>query len=170
MRALLVIDMLRDFIYKDCVLPVNGAKKLIPPINYKIIEFREINEPIIFICDSHDEMDEEFDVWGKHAVEGTEGAEIIDELDRREYDIVVTKKRFSAFYNTDLERILKGLNVDTLVITGVVTDICILHTAADATMRGFKVIVPENCVATVDEEKQKWALRHIKEVLDGRID
>ncbi|GBE54107.1 MAG TPA: cysteine hydrolase [Euryarchaeota archaeon] len=170
MRALLVIDMLKDFIYKDGALPVNGAKKLISPINEKIREFRGKNEPVIFICDSHDEMDEEFDVWGRHAVEGTKGAEIIDELDRREYDIVVTKKRFSAFYNTDLEKTLRGLNVDTLIITGVLTDICVLHTAADAAMRGFKVIVPENCVATVDEEKQKWVLRHIKEVLGGRID
>jgi len=50
------------------------------------------------------------------------------------------------------------------------TDICVLHTASDAAMRGFRVIIPESCVATVDEETQKWALKHIKEVLGGRID
>lgn len=168
-RALLVVDMLKDFVYEDGALPVPGAKKIIPCINEKIREFRERGEPIIFVCDAHEEDDREFRVWGRHAVDGTEGAEVIDELDKREGDIVVKKKRFSAFFGTNLEEILRERGIDTLVITGVLTNICVLHTAADASMRNFKVVVPKDCVATVDEPTQEWALRHISEILGGEV-
>ncbi len=168
-RALLVIDMLKDFVYENGALPVPRAMDIVPCINEKIREFRERGEPIVFVCDAHDENDREFKVWGRHAVEGTEGAEVIDELDKREEDIVVKKKRFSAFFETNLEEILREKGVDTLVITGVLTNICVLHTAADASMRNFKVVVPKECVATVDDKTQEWALRHISEVLGGEV-
>jgi nicotinamidase-related amidase len=157
--------MLNDFVREDGALPVPGANKLIEPINKLIGEFRERKEPIIFVQDSHDEDDREFKAWPKHAVEGTEGAEVIKELDKRPEDIVVKKKRYSAFYNTDLDDILREKGVDTLVLTGVLTDICVMHTATDAAMRNYKIIVPENCVASSTEENHKWAIKHMKEIL-----
>ncbi|MEE8167860.1 MAG: isochorismatase family cysteine hydrolase [Candidatus Hydrothermarchaeales archaeon] len=165
MRALLVIDMLKDFVEEDGSLPVPDAKKLIEPINKVLQEFRENREPVIFVCDSHDEDDREFKAWPKHAVTGTKGAEIIEELDKREEDVVVKKKRYSAFYNTDLEEILKDRSVDTLVLTGVLTDICVLHTATDAAMRNYKVVVLKDCVASVNEERHECALMHMQDVL-----
>jgi len=169
MRALLVIDMLKDFVYEDGALPVPGARKLIEPINAKIAEFRARGEPVFFICDSHDEDDEEFRVWGRHAVEGTPGAEVIDELDKRSDDVVIKKKRFSAFFGTPLEEELRKRGVTEVVLAGVLTNICVLHTAADAAMRGFRVVVCRECVATVDEATQEWALKHMREVLGAEI-
>ena len=169
MKALVIIDMLKDFVYEDGALPVPNALELVPHINQKIKEFRANKEPVIFVCDSHDENDKEFEVWPKHCVEGTEGAEVIDELDKRDEDIVVKKKRFSAFYGTELDRTLKEKNIDTLVLTGVLSNICVLHTAADAVMRDYRVIVCKECVKSVDEETNKWALKHLKEVLGAEI-
>lgn len=169
MQALLVIDMLNDFINEDGALPVKGAKKIIPEINRIIKKFRERGEPVIFICDAHDEDDKEFKIWPKHAVKGSEGAQVVKELDKRSNDIVVEKKTYSAFFNTELDRILKERGIDTIALTGVLTDICVLHTAADAAMRGYNVVVYGNAVATVDQETQKFALKHMKTVLNAKV-
>jgi nicotinamidase-related amidase len=165
MRALLVIDMLRDFVEEDGSLPVPGAKKLLGPINSVIKEFRESGEPVIFVCDSHDEDDREFKAWPKHAVTGSRGAEIVDGLDKRDTDRVVLKKRYSAFYNTELDGVLKENNVDVLVLTGVLTDICVMHTAVDAAMRNYGVKVLKDCTASVSDERHEWALQHIRDVV-----
>lgn len=164
MKALLVIDMLNDFVNEGGALPVPGARTLVGPINREIKKFREEGAPIIFVCDAHDEDDREFLAWPKHAIDGTKGAEVIDELDRQK-DTVVKKKRYSAFYNTELDRILREMGVDTLVLTGVLTDICVMHTAADAAMRNYKVIVPEDCVKSITKEAHDWAIRHMKDIL-----
>jgi nicotinamidase-related amidase len=169
MRALLVIDMLKDFVYEEGALPVHSARKIIEPINRKIAEFRSRGEPVFFICDAHSKEDEEFEVWGEHAVDGTWGAEIIDELDKREEDVVIKKKRFSAFYGTNLEEELRKRGIEEVVLTGVLTNICVLHTAADAAMRGFRVVVPRDCVAAIDEQAERWALMHMAEVLGAEV-
>ncbi len=165
MKALLVIDMLRDFVELDGSLPVPGAERLIEPINEAIGGFRDTGEPVIFVCDSHDEDDREFRAWPKHAVTGTEGGDVVAALDKRDEDIVVLKKRYSAFYNTELERILKEKGVDTLALTGVLTDICVMHTAVDAAMRNYKVVVLKDATASVSDERHEWALQHMRDVV-----
>lgn len=161
----MIIDMLKDFVNENGALPVPNAKDLIDPINEEIKKFREDKEPVIFVCDAHEEEDREFKAWPRHAVDGTEGAEVVEGLDKRREDVAVKKKRYSAFFNTDLEKILKEKGIDTLVLTGVLTDICVMHTATDAAMRNYKVIVPENCVKSTTKEAHDWAIRHMKEVL-----
>ncbi len=170
MRALLIIDMLNDFVKEGGALLVPGAEALIPEINKVRGEFRERGEPIIFLCDSHAEDDEEFKVWPKHSVAGTWGAEVVEGLDIQPEDRVVKKTRYSAFFRTDLENVLEALEVDTVYLTGLLTDICVLHTAADATMRDLNVIVLKNCTMALDSNKHGWALKHIEEVLNGKIE
>ncbi|MEE8401424.1 MAG: isochorismatase family cysteine hydrolase, partial [Candidatus Hydrothermarchaeaceae archaeon] len=165
MKALLVIDMLNDFVNEDGALPVPDARTLVPSINREIKKCREEASPIIFVCDAHDKDDREFLTWPKHAVDGTEGAKIIDELDRRDSDMIVKKKRYSAFYDTSLETILEEKGVSTMVLTGVLTDICVMHTASDASMRNYRVIVPEDCVKSVSKEAHDWAIKHMKDIL-----
>ncbi len=159
MKALLVIDMLNDFVEEDGTLVVPKAKSLIPAINAEIKKFRDASEAIIFVCDSHAKNDKEFKIWPAHCIAGTKGAEIVEGLDFQN-DTIVRKTRYSTFYKTDLEKLLKNKKIDTLVLTGILTDICVLCTAGDAYMRGFKVIAPENCVASVSEERHEWALKH----------
>ncbi|MFQ5887866.1 MAG: cysteine hydrolase family protein, partial [Candidatus Hydrothermarchaeales archaeon] len=96
MKALLVIDMLNDFVREDGALPVPDAMKLVPGINAQIDRFHENGWSVIFICDSHDEDDLEFKIWPKHSVLGTKGAEVVPELHKSKEDPIVNKKRYSA--------------------------------------------------------------------------
>jgi nicotinamidase/pyrazinamidase len=167
-KALLIIDMLRDFLLPGAPLEVPAARAIIPNIKKRVEEAHKLNIPVIYLCDRHKPDDVEFDVWPPHAVENTNGAQIVDELKPKKQDYIVPKISYSAFYKTELEKLLKKLNIDELIITGVVTNICVLYTAMDALSRGYKVEVPEDSVAALDQEDHKFAMRQIKEVLKPR--
>ena len=177
--ALLVIDMLKDFINEDGKLFCGpAARAIIPNVKARVDAYRKDNKIIIWLCDSHDKNDKEFERFPEHAVEGTKGAEIISELDSdpeiygEEY--VVTKTRYSGFYGTILEPLLRGVLKDTLEpkiveVTGCVSSICCLFTIADLVNRDFGVVVYRNCMADFNQEAHEFALKHMKDVLGVTI-
>ncbi len=169
-KALIIIDMLNDFCDKESALFVPDNLKIIPLIKKEIENARALGIPIIYVCDSHDEDDEEFKLWPRHCVKGEHGAMIVDELKPEKNDIIIEKKTYSGFYKTKLENVLKKLNVDTLILTGCVTNICILFTAFDAFIRGYKVIVKKDCVAGLDKKESEFALKLMKNVLGVKIE
>ena len=129
--AVIVIDMINDFV--TGVFKSDRAAKIIPNIRALLNHARKYKVPIVYATDAHiPNVDPEFDVWGSHAVAGSWGAEIVDELKPHKGDFRVLKRKYSAFQGTDLDHLLREMKVDTVVLTGVVTDICIQHTAADA--------------------------------------
>lgn len=164
-KALLIIDMLNDFIKRGAPLEVPKARGIIRNIRLELEKARRAGIPVIYCCDRHEPGDREFEVWPPHAVRGTQGAEIIEELRPIKGEPVVAKKTYSAFYRTSLEKTLKGLGVKHLILTGVVTNICILYTAVDAYMRGYEITVPEDCVAGLKAGDSLFALRQIKGIL-----
>jgi len=166
--AILVIDMLNDFIYGP--LSSERFKKIIPNIKRLLEEARKKNIPVIYTNDSHIKgVDYELRIWGDHAIKGTKGAEVIDELKPTSSDYIIEKRRYSAFFNTDLDLLLRELEVDSLILTGVSTDVCVLHTAADAFFRGYKIIIPEDCVEAFTEEGHKWALDYMRRIYKAEI-
>ncbi len=168
-KALLIIDMLNDFVKEGGALVVPDTKGIIDNIKREINKAREEGYPVVYICDSHHPKDTEFERWPVHAVEGTWGAKVIDELTPSLDDYVIPKRRYSAFFGTSLGLTLKENQVNTLVLTGTVTNICVLATANDAAMRGYKIIVPQDCVAGLDPEMHRFALRQMKEVYNAEI-
>lgn len=109
MKALLVIDMLRDFIDRSGTLYVGQmGETIVPFINEKIREYRKDNAPIIFICDNHEEDDKEFEMFNSHCVAGSPGSEIIKQIDVRDGDKIIRKRRYSAFCGTELDIFFKG--------------------------------------------------------------
>ena len=97
-RALLVIDMLKDFIEPEGSLYVGKAgEAIIEAVAQEIRRFREAGEPVIFVCDQHLATDPEFAMFPAHCVRGTRGAEVIDQLKPREEELVIPKRRYSAF-------------------------------------------------------------------------
>ena len=94
----------------------------------------------------------------QHSWEGTKWLDLMVEVDEQRDYFVRTKKRLSSFYPTDLEFLLKNLDVDNLVITGTFTDACVLSTAFDAANRDFRVIVPRDVVAGYSAEAEHAAL------------
>ena len=125
----------------------------------------------IYICDSHDESDPEFDRmgWPPHAVSGSRGARVIEELKPFSEDKLITKKSYSGFFRTSLEEVLKKGGISELVVTGCVTNICVLYTVADAVQRGYKVKVLKDCVAGLDPQDHEFGLKQMKEVLGAEM-
>lgn len=170
-RALLVIDMLNDFVKEGAPLEVPETRKVIPAIKREIERARAASEPVIYICDSHEPDDKEFKRfgWPAHAVKGTEGAKVVKELEPEEKDIVIHKTTYSGFYNTQLEEKLRELGIDTLRLTGCVTHICVMFTASDAVLRGYNVEVVKDAVAGLAPEDHEAGLRIMKNVLGVKI-
>jgi len=159
--AVIVIDMINDFV--SGVFKNNRAAKIIPNIEALLVHARKQKVPVIYATDAHlPGIDPEFDVWGRHAETGSWGAEIVGELKPRKGDFRVYKRKYSAFQGTDLDQLLRELKVDTVILTGVVTDICIQHTAADAFFRGYRIIVPKDCVGAVDASTQEAAIKFLR--------
>jgi nicotinamidase-related amidase len=127
--------------------------------------------PVLFLCDRHAPDDKEFSKfgWPVHAVKGTPGARIIEELEPAPDDIILAKDAYSAFYGTRLEETLKCLGVDSIRMTGCVTHICVLFTAADAVLRDYQVTVVEDGVAGLSREDHDAALRIMKHVLRATV-
>jgi nicotinamidase-related amidase len=170
MRALLVIDMLNDFLLADGKLPVGEAgRKIIPFIQEQVREFRKNRERIIFVCDSHSPDDAEFAMFPPHCVRGTGGSRVVDELAPSAEDIIIFKRRYSAFFATELDLALRDLGVTSLVLAGVCTNICVLYTAADARNLGYQVTVYRDGVASFSSEAHNFALGEMESVLGVTI-
>ena len=170
-EALLIIDMLNDFVLEGAPLEVPDTRKIIPAIQKEIETARSKGNPVIYVCDAHDKEDKEFSKfgWPGHAVDGTKGAEVVDEIRPKKDDIILKKTTYSGFYNTALDDTLKKLGVNSLILTGCVTHICILFTASEAVLRDHKVSVIEGGVAGLAKEDHDAAIRIMKNVLGVRI-
>ncbi|RKY62778.1 MAG: cysteine hydrolase [Candidatus Latescibacterota bacterium] len=166
--AFVIVDMLNDFVREGAPLEVPKTREVLPNIRRELERARREGMPVVYLCDRHKPDDPEFKVWPPHAVEGTEGAEVVQELAPQEGDLVIPKVSYSGFFRTDLEDRLRELGVEKLIITGCVTNICVLYTSVDALMRGYEVEVLEDCVAALDEEDGRFALKQIREVLKPR--
>ena len=171
-QALLVIDMLNDFVLQGAPLEVPDARGIISPLEGRIKNARTNDIPVIYICDSHEKNDREFIRmgWPPHALAGSRGAQVVDQLELSIHDAIIYKKTYSGFFETDLDRVLKEGRISELLITGCVTNICVLYTVAGLRVRGFEVIVPKNCVASFDKDSHEWALRHFVDVLGAKVE
>ncbi len=170
-EALLVCDMLNDFVLPGASLEVPDARTMIPVIRKEIDKAHAVGNPVVYVCDAHEPHDKEFRKfgWPAHAVRGTRGAEVIQELTPAEEDTIIYKKTYSGFYGTILDATLRRLDVDAVRITGLVTHICVLFTAQEAVLRDYGVTVVENGVAGLAREDHEAALRIMKNVFAVRI-
>jgi len=159
--AILIVDMVKDnFDPATRPLPITPfAKALIGPINRLISEFRKMEWPVVFPTDAFQK--EDFIFKGRmapHSIAGTEGAEVIDELDRRDEDLWLPKPRFSAFFNTHLAEWLKEREVTLCAVSGIATNFCILSTALDAVCHDFKTVLLEDCTAAASRSMHEQTL------------
>ena len=170
-KALLIIDMLNDFLNEGAPLEVPEGRKIIPAIS-KILNFaRTRGWDVIYLCDNHKKSDPEFKIWPSHCVKGTKGAEVVEELkpDLGREEIIIPKRRYSGFYGTDLDLWLRELGVQTVILTGILTNICVLYSSADASQRGYEVIVVEDGTAALSAEDHEWALKQMKSVHNAKL-
>lgn len=167
--AFLIIDMLNDFIDEGGALVVPGARRIVPRIRMLLQEARAQGTPVIYVADCHNEDDYEFRYWSAHAIAGTWGGEIIPELAPQPTEKVIRKRRYSAFFGTDLDIHLREHGIVKLYLTGVLTNICVYATALDAAMRHYQVAVFRDAVASLNEETDAFIFRQLEEVLHAEL-
>jgi biuret amidohydrolase len=168
--AVLVIDMQRNFIDDGAVSFCPGGQATVPKIKELLIHARKAGIPVIFTKEIHRKNRIDFGrerdcSRPEHCLEGTPAVEVVNELKPEPEDYVITKRRFSAFFGTELEVILAGLGIkpdDTLILTGVATNVCVHYTAVDAYQRNYRIRVVEDCVAGRSLEAHEAALKAIK--------
>ncbi len=169
--CLIIIDMLNDFVLEGAPLEVPSTRNIISYLKKEIEKARNLKIPVIYVCDSHKKDDKEFKKfgWPPHAIEGTKGAKIIDELKPKRGDKIFKKKTYSAFYKTRLESFLKKEKIKKLYLGGCVTHICVMFSASDAVLRGYDVFVLEKGVAGLAKEDHEAGLKIMKNVLGVKI-
>lgn len=159
--AILVVDMLNDFV--TGALACDRGKAIVPATARLLDAAREAGIPVIFCNDAHlPKIDRELEVWGDHAIAGTPGAQVIPELNLCDKDYVVPKRRYSGFFQTDLDALLRELGVKTVVMTGLHAHMCVRHTSADAFQLGYNVVVAKEATDSFTEEDYIGGLAYLK--------
>ncbi len=152
--ALLVIDMVKDYFDPRRKLRITPhAQAIVNPIKELARAFRGNGWPVVFATDAYKQDD--FIFTGgiePESIAGTEGAHVIDELERHPGDLWLPKPRFSAFFQTGLEKYLRERAVDLCAVAGLATPFCVLATALDAICYNFKVVIVSDCSAAVSEK------------------
>jgi len=166
-EVILIVDMLRGFLEEGFPLFCgHKAREIIPSVISLLEEKKKAK--IIYACDAHEPDDPEFKLFPPHCIKGTPEAEIIPEL--KSYPgKIIEKTRFSALFNTELEDLLRKISPEEITVVGVCTHICILYTVADLRFRDYKVIVPEDCVASFDEKAHDFALKEMEKTLGATV-
>ena len=170
-NVVLVVDMVRGFLEPGHNLYCgDDARTIIPKVRELVARETEAGSQVLFVSDHHDPDDLEFQIFPVHCVKGTTETEVIPELAGFvDGSNVVPKNRYSGFFNTDLAQRLEQLRPDKLVVCGVCTDICVMHTTSDARNRDYQVEVPADCVASFDPDAHQWALRHLQRILGAKV-
>ena len=169
-QALIIIDMLNDFVREDGALKCGDrVEEIVQPIARRLHQARQYGHTVIFMCDTHRPDDPEFEQFPPHAVQGTEGGEVIEELAPQDGEYVLPKRRYSAFFQSELLLALLEREITEIEITGVCTNICVMYTAADAVSYGFEVFVDADHVAALDEESHEIGLKQMEEVLGVEV-
>jgi nicotinamidase/pyrazinamidase len=171
----IVVDVLNGFC-KHGNLASPRCDAAIPAIKAVIEERRRAGDQLIFLADTHDPNDREFEVFPQHCIRGTPEADVVGELQPLlQGATLIRKRRYSGFFETDLEERLRAARPGQVTVVGVCTDICVLHTVADLRNRDYRVVVPSRAVATFDapghpgDEVQRWSLAHLTGVLGATV-
>ena len=169
MKALVIIDMLDDFV--DGALANPRAQQIVGPLQRLLAHAREQGWVVVFSNDAHRPGDPELKVWGEHAMAGTPGAQVIEALAPQpgERELVSPKQAYGAFDGTGLEEQLRGLGVDEVVLAGQHTHICVRHSSYGALVRGYEITIPRDAVCAFEGVDEEAALDYLKTVYGATI-
>ncbi|MCK4322005.1 cysteine hydrolase [candidate division WOR-3 bacterium] len=163
--ALLVIDMQCFFLNLDSPTFTCGGIAILPAVKQLIDAFREEDRPIIFTRHTHhpDNLDAGIMEWwwGGMCLEGSPESEVHHDIVPFPHEKVIQKHRYSAFYNTDLETILRCLKIEDIVISGIMTNLCCESTARDAYYRDYRTFFLADATGTINEEMHLASLLNI---------
>lgn len=173
--ALLVIDAIEadspDSVYDPEAIAQDGntPMDLYEQAVAKTVDIaHDAGIPVIFTNDDHIEgVDKELELWGPHGIHGQ--MRILSRIDVHDSDFVVPKRRYSGFFQTDLDLLLRELGITTLIATGADSNICVLHTLADAYFLGYETYVVEDATLTFLVGTQEAAIEHFEKCYGSHI-
>jgi nicotinamidase-related amidase len=168
--ALLLIDVINDLDFPEGNQLLRHALPMARQIQALKRRAREAGVPVIYVNDNFGRWRSDFNSQVEHCVEdGSRGKPIAELLRPEKEDYFVLKPKHSGFFSTTLDILLDYLQVKTVILTGMATNICVLFTANDAYMRDFFLIVPSDCVASNSEEENRNALDQMRKVLKADV-
>ena len=159
--AVLVVDMLKDFFKEGGAMVLEGGEALYAPHRKLLAAARAAGMPVLWLNQCLPPDDSLFEMRTVHCLAGSWGAEVVDELPIEDSDIVIPKRRYSGFFQTTLDLTLRERGIDTVIVTGVVTNICVRSTVHDAFFLRYKVLVPEDLVMATSQQAQEVTLYDI---------
>jgi nicotinamidase-related amidase len=167
--ALLLIDVINDLEFEggDRLLP--QAMAMAEPLERLLRLSRTAGLPVIYVNDNVGRWQSSFPEVLAHALGSVRGAPLARRLRPDDEAYVVLKPKHSAFYATTLDVLLRYLRVDTLILTGLTGDRCVLFSAVDAYLRDFHLVVPSDCVASIEPEHNRQALAYMARMLDADV-
>jgi nicotinamidase-related amidase len=167
--ALVIVDMLTDMDFRGASAMQQEARAAAEVIATLRDAVDAAGLPVIYINDNYGEWHSERSRLVDRALASEGAREFVVKLIPREQDYFVIKPQFSGFYATNLPVLLPKLGVDSLILTGISADICVLFTAADAHMRDYRLWVPQDAVAAETVERRDWALGIMKNAMGAEI-
>jgi nicotinamidase-related amidase len=169
MKALVIIDMLDDFVGGALANP--KAQAIVPAIQRLLARARAAGWPVVFSNDAHEPDDPELAIWGPHAMAGAPGSRVIAALAPRggPLEIISPKRSYGAFDGTGLDEQLRALGVDEVVLTGQHTHVCVRHSSYGAMIRGYRITVPTDAVCAFGDVDEQAALAYLKDVYGATI-
>ena len=160
--AVIVVDMINEFLEDGGLMVLASGRALYQPIQQLVDAARTAGAQVVWLRDEHDDrFDPEFRKRIVHCLKGTWGTQIVDTLRTEPDDIIMPKPTYNGFFRTPLHETLQRLGITTLIVTGVVTNICVRSTCHDAFFLGYNVVVPEQCVSATSEREQASSLYDI---------
>jgi ureidoacrylate peracid hydrolase len=163
--ALLVVDMQNFFLDPSSPTFTEGGPVILPNVRKLIDAFRAAGRPVIYTCHVHhpDRLDAGIMGWWWEGMclEGSPESQVHDDIAPLPGEKIVLKHRYSAFYNTDLETILRVLKIEDLVIAGIMTNMCCESTARDAYYRDYRVFFPADGTGSVNEDMHLASLLNL---------
>jgi nicotinamidase-related amidase len=168
--ALLLIDVINDLDFDRADELLAPALPMARKIAALKREAAQLQIPTVYVNDNFGQWKSDFRHTVEHCCAGnSRGREISRALRPEVSDYFVLKPKRSGFYATTLDVLLEYLKVDTLIITGIAANICVLFTANDAYMRDYRLFVPADCVASNTTEETEYSLRQMKDILKADI-
>lgn len=167
--ALIVVDMQNDFVMPGGALVVADAAGTIPAVRRLLGLARDNAMAVFFTQDTHDPGDPEFPIWGEHVLRDSWGWRIVDELTPRPGERVIQKLRYDGFFGTSLDHELRLRRQQTVIVCGTVANICVLHTAGSAALRGYRVILPVDAMSAITPFDLQASIRQVSFLYRGVI-
>ena len=168
--ALLILDVVNDLEFEGGASMLPRAIRMARRIAALKARASAARVPVVYVNDNFGRWRSDFRRIVAHCLDDdVRGKQVVELLVPDEADYFVLKPKHSGFFNTTLDLLLEYLQVETLVITGMATDACVLFTAADAYMRDLAVIVPSDCVTALTVPAHRQALAHMRRVLKADV-